>query len=265
MRSVPSPAAIPIREKEGLRRQLSKKPSRGSTLLRLRLRLRLSTEEPNLGHSLGLGLSPHRKRLSRAGPRLPSPNTEEVPPAPSPSPVPLELAEHEWLLQACCGRWTHQLRRLLLRDGGLAVKRDFLSGFTAPLWAAKNGDCVMVLLLGTVARSGGTRVDVNARSHGGGYTPLLLAVLHRREDATVLLVFLGAQVHVRDYSGRRACHCLSPDASHAVRSLLDDPPPAKLYGNRMRQVVAVAVMQPGAPCGWLSSSSVPSACFWVSG
>ena len=68
-----------------------------------------------------------------------------------------------------------------------------------------------------------SRVDVNARSHGG-YTPLHLAALHGHEDAAVLLVVrLGAQVHVREHSGRRAYQYLQSGASYALRRLLGDP------------------------------------------
>lgn len=219
VRCVPGPFRIRT-EDQGLRRQLSEEPSPRSSPLLLR---RLSVEEPGLGLSLGPGRSPHLRRLSRAGQRLLSPDTEEVPAAPPPSAVPLEPAEHEWLVRAAGGRWTHQLHGLLLRDLGLAAKRDFMSGFTALHWAAKSGDLEMVQQLVEVARRGGARVDVNARSHGG-YTPLHLAALHGHEDAAVLLVVrLGAQVQVRDHSGRRAYQYLPPGASYALRHLLGDP------------------------------------------
>ncbi|KAB1281210.1 Ankyrin repeat domain-containing protein SOWAHA [Camelus dromedarius] len=190
VRCVPGPAALRIRaEEQGLRRQLSEEPSPRSSPLLLR---RLSVEESGLGLSPGPGRSPHLRRLSRAGPRLLSPDTEE-------------------------------LHGLLLRDLGLAAKRDFMSGFTALHWAAKSGDLEMVQQLVEVARRGGARVDVNARSYGG-YTPLHLAALHGHEDAAVLLVVrLGAQVHVRDHSGRRAYQYLPPGASYALRRLLGDP------------------------------------------
>ncbi|XP_056667132.1 ankyrin repeat domain-containing protein SOWAHA isoform X2 [Monodelphis domestica] len=223
------PSVVRIRaEEQGLRRQLSEEPAVAASSLLLvpgdspRLRRRLSVEETGL--ALG-GRSPHLRRLSRAGPRLLSPEAEEPLSAiPQPPPtVPLEPAEHEWLVRAAGGRWTHQLHGLLLRDRSLATKRDFMSGFTALHWAAKSGDREMALQLVEVARRGGAPVDVNARSHGG-YTPLHLAALHGHEDAAILLVErLGAQVRVRDHSGRRAYQYLRPGASYALRLLLGDP------------------------------------------
>ncbi|XP_051834210.1 ankyrin repeat domain-containing protein SOWAHA [Antechinus flavipes] len=226
------PSVIRIRtEEQGLRRQLSEEPVQAASCLlpvpgdSPRLRRRLSVEEAGLSLALGGGRSPHLRRLSRAGPRLLSPETEELPsvvPQPPPT-VPLEPAEHEWLVRAAGGHWTHQLHGLLLRDRSLAAKRDFMSGFTALHWAAKSGDREMVLQLVEVARRGGAPVDVNARSHGG-YTPLHLAALHGHEDAAILLVErLGAQVLVRDHSGRRAYQYLRPGASYALRLLLGDP------------------------------------------
>ncbi|XP_004697046.1 ankyrin repeat domain-containing protein SOWAHA, partial [Echinops telfairi] len=217
-RHVPNPALRVRAEEQRLRRQQSEEPSPRDTPLLLR---RLSVEESGLGPTR----SPHLRRLSRPNARLLSPDAEEVPAAPPPSALPLEPAEHEWLVRAAGGRWTHQLHGLLLRDCSLAAKRDFISGFTALHWAAKSGDREMALQLVEVARRGGAPVDVNARSHGG-YTPLHLAVLHGHEDAAVLLVaHLGAQVHVRDHSGRRAYQYLRPGASYSLRRLLGDPSP----------------------------------------
>ncbi|XP_075852146.1 ankyrin repeat domain-containing protein SOWAHA [Microcebus murinus] len=220
VRCVPAAAARLRAEEQGLRRQLSEEPGPRRSPLLLR---RLSVEEAGPGLAPGPGRSPHLRRLSRAGPRLLSPDAEDAPAAPPPPAVPLEPAEHEWLVRAADGRWSHQLHGLLLRDRGLAAKRDFMSGFTALHWAAKSGDREMALQLVAVARRGGAPVDVNARSHGG-YTPLHLAALHGHEDAAVLLVVrLGAQVHVRDHSGRRAYQYLRPGSSAALRRLLGDP------------------------------------------
>ncbi|ELR60228.1 Ankyrin repeat domain-containing protein 43 [Bos mutus] len=164
-----------------------------------------------------------------AAPRGPPPPTPRPPPqkpcmlpvrcVPGPSALRIR-AEEQGLRRQLSEEPSPRSSPMLLRR--LSVE-DFMSGFTALHWAAKSGDLEMVQQLVEVARRGGARVDVNARSHGG-YTPLHLAALHGHEDAAVLLVVrLGAQVHVRDHSGRRAYQYLQSGASYALRRLLGDP------------------------------------------
>ncbi|XP_062826457.1 ankyrin repeat domain-containing protein SOWAHA [Anolis carolinensis] len=171
--------------------------------------------------------SPAPKREAFLG--LPGPSPSPGAPSPSPSPPRRALprspegAEHEWLVRATAGEWSPQLHGLLLRDRSLANKGDFLTGFTVLHWAAKSGSCETLRKVLEVAGKGGGRVDVDARSHGG-YTPLHIAALHGREEAVALLVREGgAQVGLRDYSGRRPYQYLRQGASFAARHLLRDP------------------------------------------
>ncbi|NXG94244.1 SWAHA protein, partial [Stercorarius parasiticus] len=137
--------------------------------------------------------------------------------------VPLEEAEHQWLVMAAGGQWTQQLHGLLLGDASLAARRDFISGFTALHWAAKSGNCDMVTNIIRAAEKGGTRVNVDARSHGG-YTALHLAAIHGQEKIITMLVYsYHAKTDLRDYSGKKPHQYLKEGASSAVRRLLGDP------------------------------------------
>ncbi|NXH17301.1 SWAHA protein, partial [Bucco capensis] len=139
------------------------------------------------------------------------------------SAVPLEEAEHQWLVMAAGGQWTQQLHGLLLGDSSLAARRDFISGFTALHWAAKNGNCDMVTNIIRAAEKGGTRVNVDARSHGG-YTALHLAAIHGQEKIINMLVYsYHAKIDLRDYSGKKPHQYLKEGTSSAIRRLLGDP------------------------------------------
>ncbi|NXW35765.1 SWAHA protein, partial [Phaetusa simplex] len=168
----------------------------------------LSPPEEEVGsHSPGLRRGPKAHRAS-----------EETAAA-----VPLEEAEHQWLVMAAGGQWTQQLHGLLLGDASLAARRDFISGFTALHWAAKSGNCDMVTNIIRAAEKGGTRVNVDARSHGG-YTALHLAAIHGQEKIITMLVYsYHAKTDLRDYSGKKPHQYLKEGASSAVRRLLGDP------------------------------------------
>ncbi|NWH79403.1 SWAHA protein, partial [Piaya cayana] len=179
----------------------------------------LSSPEEGTGGSL---LSPPEEE-----PGCRSPGPRQVPrshrASEEPSAVPLEEAEHRWLVLAAGGQWTQQLHGLLLGDASLAARRDFISGFTALHWAAKSGNCDMVSNIIRAAEKGGTRVNVDARSHGG-YTALHLAAIHGQEKIITMLVYsYHANTDLRDYSGKKPHQYLKEGASSAVRRLLGDP------------------------------------------
>lgn len=136
--------------------------------------------------------------------------------------VPLEFAEHEWLVKSAAGHWD-QVYGLLLRDAQLADKRDFISGFTALHWAAKDGNKDMVCKIIDVSRDRGVEVDVNARTHAG-YTPLHIAAIHGHDFVIALLVRdYCANVNIRDNNGKKPYHYLHQGVSPEVRELLGDP------------------------------------------
>ncbi|XP_054889899.1 ankyrin repeat domain-containing protein SOWAHA [Poeciliopsis prolifica] len=133
--------------------------------------------------------------------------------------VPLEPIAHEWLVKCAAGLWG-QIYALLLQDTRLAQKKDFMSGFTALHWAAKDGSCDIIHKLIDVSSKGGTYVNVNSKAHGG-YTPLHIAAMHGHSEVVVALVQrYGASVNERDNDGKKALHYLGKGASAEVRALL---------------------------------------------
>lgn len=136
-----------------------------------------------------------------------------------PESVPLDPVAHEWLVKCAAGLWG-QIYGLLLQDARLAHRKDFMSGFTALHWAAKDGNVEMVHKLMDVSRSRGNCVNVNSKAHGG-YTPLHIAAIHRRHEVMVLLVqTYGANVNERDNDGKKAVHYLGRGVPAEVRGLL---------------------------------------------
>ncbi|NWV04693.1 SWAHA protein, partial [Ptilonorhynchus violaceus] len=128
--------------------------------------------------------------------------------------------EHQWLVLAAGGQWTQQLHGLLLGDASLAARRDFISGFTALHWAAKSGNCDMVTNIIRAAEKGGSRVNVDARAHGG-YTALHLAAMHGQEKIINMLVYsYHANTDLRDYSGKKPHQYLRAGTSLTIRRLL---------------------------------------------
>ncbi|KAM8910186.1 ankyrin repeat domain-containing protein SOWAHA [Spinachia spinachia] len=133
--------------------------------------------------------------------------------------VPLEPLAHEWLVKCAAGLWG-QIYGLLLQDTRLAQKKDFMSGFTALHWAAKNGNSEMIHKLVDTPRRRGTYVDINSKAHGG-YTPLHIAAIYGRGEVVALLVqSYGANVNERDHDGKKASHYLGNAVSAEVRALM---------------------------------------------
>jgi len=133
----------------------------------------------------------------------------------------LSESEREWTIKAAYSDY-QAMAKLLLTNPLLAGRRDFLSGYTALHWAAKNGmEDVVKLLFGSKEPP-----NVDALSHGG-YTPLHIATIHGRDGVVRLLVEVyGANPNIRDYSGRKPKHYFAHSAVSArVQQLLQPPPP----------------------------------------
>ncbi|XP_053346988.1 ankyrin repeat domain-containing protein SOWAHB [Clarias gariepinus] len=179
-----------------------------------------SSPYPN--HEQDVTKSPRSKRRQSAVPSLPGSKrgNEVAKPgfvAKDSSAKRLQPQEHDWLVKSATGHWS-QIYSLLLYDGHLAGKRNFISGFTALHWAAKHGNSKMLRRLLDTDQ----KVDVNIKSHDG-YTPLHVAAIHSHEAVLNLLVReYGANCNIRDNSGKKAYQYLHKDLSAEVRELLGD-------------------------------------------
>ncbi|XP_029368885.1 ankyrin repeat domain-containing protein SOWAHC [Echeneis naucrates] len=133
--------------------------------------------------------------------------------------VPLQPSAHEWLVKCAAGQW-NQIYALLLQNSQLAQKKDFMSGFTALHWAAKDGNSKIIHKLVEITRQRGTYIDINSKAHGG-YTPLHIAAIHGHTEVMLLLVQgYGANINERDNAGKKACHYLGKGVSAEVGAVL---------------------------------------------
>ncbi|XP_012996730.2 ankyrin repeat domain-containing protein SOWAHB [Cavia porcellus] len=138
--------------------------------------------------------------------------------------VPLESREHEWIVKLASGSWI-QVLALFWKDPQLALRRDFLTGYTALHWIAKHGSLCALQDLVSGARKTGIVLDVNVKS-SCGYTPLHLAAIHGHQGVIKLLVQrLASQVNVRDSSGKKPWQYLASNTSREIRQLLGAPQP----------------------------------------
>ncbi|XP_029456445.1 ankyrin repeat domain-containing protein SOWAHB [Rhinatrema bivittatum] len=139
------------------------------------------------------------------------------------SSVPLDPKEHDWIVKLASGSWT-QAYALFLEDPQLAVRKDFISGYTVLHWVAKHGDNRMFQELVTGARKAGVALDVDVKS-SCGYTPLHIAAIHGHQKVMKLLVQkLKVKVNVRDNSGKKAWQYLSSSSTSGdVWQLLGAP------------------------------------------
>ncbi|XP_043113178.1 ankyrin repeat domain-containing protein SOWAHC [Puntigrus tetrazona] len=131
----------------------------------------------------------------------------------------LDPMEHAWMLSVVDGNYDTMLE-FLAEDPSLLSRKDFISGFTALHWLAKNGkDETLIQLLGH-AEKVGLSVNVNLRG-SGGLTPLHVAAMQNQYTVVKALVgAFSADVDVMDYSGKRAWQYLRDDAPTEMKELL---------------------------------------------
>ncbi|KAG9480628.1 hypothetical protein GDO78_012211 [Eleutherodactylus coqui] len=145
--------------------------------------------------------------------------------------VPLDSAEHDWGVKLASASWL-QVYGLFIEDPSLALRKDFISGFTAFHWFAKHGATDMFHKFVAGAKKAGIQLDVNVKSNGG-YTPLHIAAIHGHHKVAAMLVEkLNVNVKLRDNSGKRAWQYLSCNTSGEVWQLLGAPKGKTIFASR---------------------------------
>uniref|UniRef100_A0A8C1KLM1 Sosondowah ankyrin repeat domain family d n=1 Tax=Cyprinus carpio TaxID=7962 RepID=A0A8C1KLM1_CYPCA len=131
----------------------------------------------------------------------------------------LDPMEHAWMLSVVDGNYDTMLE-FLAEDPSLLSRKDFISGFTALHWLAKNGKDETLIQLLRYAEKEGLSVNVNLRG-SGGLTPLHVAAMHNQYTVVKALVgAFSANIDVLDYSGKRAWQYLKDNAPREMKELL---------------------------------------------
>lgn len=132
---------------------------------------------------------------------------------------PLILEDHEkkWFRYiAKCD--LEQLKKLYKIDNELINRKDNFTGYAAIHWAAKKGRFDIIRWAYEM------KADMDART-SGGYTALHMAVIHKNELTIKRLINDHcADINVRDYSGKKPRHYISPDISLATSRALQETP-----------------------------------------
>lgn len=131
----------------------------------------------------------------------------------------LDPMEHAWMLCAMDGNYDTVVE-FLAEDPSLLSKKDFISGYTALHWLAKNGKDETLVRLLRHAEKEGLPVNVNMRG-SGGLTPLHVAAMHNQYMIVKILIgAFGANIEVMDYSGKRAWQYLKDNTPKEIKELL---------------------------------------------
>ncbi|XP_073493199.1 ankyrin repeat domain-containing protein SOWAHB [Phyllobates terribilis] len=150
---------------------------------------------------------------------------------------PLDSMEHHWIIKLAMGSWLH-VYGLFMEDPSLALRKDFISGFTAFHWFAKHGAADMFHKFVAGAKKAGIHLDANVKSNGG-YTPLHIAAIHgHHKVAAILVEKLNVDVRMRDNSGKRAWQYLSCNTSGEVWQLLGAPKGKTIFASRALNIIS---------------------------
>ncbi|KAI4892859.1 hypothetical protein NFI96_000755 [Prochilodus magdalenae] len=131
----------------------------------------------------------------------------------------LDPLEHAWMLSVVDGNYDTMVE-FLSEDPSLLTRRDFVSGYTALHWLAKNGKHETLIKLLKRAENEGSPVNVNIKG-SGGFTPLHVATMHNQYMVVKILVgAFSANIDAMDYSGKRAWQYLRENAPPEMKELL---------------------------------------------
>ncbi|XP_072921132.1 ankyrin repeat domain-containing protein SOWAHB-like [Hemitrygon akajei] len=136
--------------------------------------------------------------------------------------VPLNSKEHQWIVQTAAGLF-EQVRALFCDNPNLAIKKDFISGYTVLHWIAKHGNHRELTRFISCARKCKVTLNVNIRSNCG-YTPLHIATMYGQLKVIQCLVNkYNANLNIRDHSGKKPWQYLNSDSPRDCFQLLGAP------------------------------------------
>jgi len=125
----------------------------------------------------------------------------------------LDITEKQWFLSSSECQM-NKLKDLQSADPLFINKKDFITGYTALHWAARDGKSELLHWL----CDAGAKVNIRTN---GGYTPLHLAVMHSQAlIVDILITDYYADINARDYSGRKPGHYVQSDMPTWVQRAL---------------------------------------------
>ncbi|GCB61286.1 ankyrin repeat domain-containing protein SOWAHB-like [Scyliorhinus torazame] len=134
----------------------------------------------------------------------------------------IDSTEHEWMVKTAVGKFD-QAFALFCEDPNIAMKKDFISGYTVLHWIAKHGNHRALSRFISAASKMKVKLNVDIKSTCG-YTPLHIAVIHERLKVIQFLVKkYQANVNLRDHSGKKPWQYLSSEFPKDMCRMLGAP------------------------------------------
>jgi len=126
--------------------------------------------------------------------------------------------ETQWML-ACSNGSINELKDLFQSFPHLLDHKDFVFGYTVLHWSSKLGRTDIIEFV-SVNQTGTAYLDV--KSHGG-YTALHIASICGNDEVIVRLIELGANIHVRDNSGKKPKDLVKKTVAPSLQNKLGKP------------------------------------------